>query len=126
MSVARGVRHYLWRESGRRNVAGAVRRHSQQISVEWTPSSMTPESGFKAFHAVLTGTTTNSVTWAVNDTPGGSPATGLITVAGIYTPPAPPRSKTNPNSATDARQTPREFRAVTLALRLRLCIWNGE
>lgn len=61
----------------------------QQISVSVTPSSMTLREGdSQAFHAVVTGTTNQSVTWAVNDTPGGSPATGLITVAGIYTPPA--------------------------------------
>jgi uncharacterized protein (DUF1800 family) len=54
-----------------------------------TPSSITVRAGdSQAFSAIVTGTTNQSVTWAVNDTPGGSPTTGLITVAGIYTPPA--------------------------------------
>jgi len=60
-----------------------------QISVTVTPSSITVRVGdSQSFRAIVTGTTNQSVTWAVNDTPGGSPPTGLITVAGIYTPPA--------------------------------------
>ncbi len=60
-----------------------------QISVSVTPSSITVRAGdSQPFRAIVTGTTNQSVTWAVNDAPGGSPATGLITATGIYTPPA--------------------------------------
>src|SRR5713101_4418150 len=60
-----------------------------QISVTVTPSSITVRVGdSQPFRAIVTGTTNQSVTWAVNDAPGGSPATGLITATGIYTPPA--------------------------------------
>jgi hypothetical protein len=37
--------------------------------------------------ATVTNTTDTSVTWSVNNIPGGSPSTGTITAAGVYTAP---------------------------------------
>src|SRR6266849_2359901 len=69
--------------------AGGGSPPPRQISVSVTPSSITVRVGdSQPFRAIVTGTTNQSVTWAVNDAPGGSPPTGLIKVAGIYTPPA--------------------------------------
>jgi uncharacterized protein YjdB len=87
------------------------------------PSSITVRVGdSQAFSAIVTGTTNLSVTWAVNDTPGGSPATGLITVAGIYTPPAqlpvPNQVRITATSAadTDAKSTAQVTLANPIAL----------
>jgi hypothetical protein len=38
--------------------------------------------------ATVTNTTDTNVTWSVNNIPGGSPSTGTITAAGVYTAPA--------------------------------------
>jgi hypothetical protein len=41
----------------------------------------------QTFAATVTGTSNTSVSWSVNGIPGGSPATGTITIAGVYTAP---------------------------------------
>src|SRR6267378_1781894 len=94
-----------------------------QISVTVSPSSITLRAGdSQPFRAVVIGTTNQSVTWAVNDAPGGSPATGLITVAGIYTPPAqlpvPNQVRITATSAADtnAKSTAQVTLANPLAL----------
>jgi uncharacterized protein (DUF1800 family) len=89
-----------------------------QISVTVSPSSITIRAGdSQVFRAIVSGTTNQSVTWAVNDTPGGSPATGLIDVAGNYTPPAqipvPNQVRITATSAADA--SAKSAAQVTLA-----------
>ncbi|MGI8772229.1 MAG: choice-of-anchor D domain-containing protein [Acidobacteriaceae bacterium] len=45
-------------------------------------------SGTQQFSATVSGTTNTAVSWGVDAVPGGSPATGTITPAGLYTAPA--------------------------------------
>jgi hypothetical protein len=55
--------------------------------------TVTPTTGFvllgnsQALTATVTNTTDTSVTWSVNNIPGGSPSMGSITAAGLYTAP---------------------------------------
>src|SRR5258708_38863193 len=58
------------------------------ISVTVNPATVSLLLGnTQTFSATVTGTTDTTVTWSINGNPGGSPATGSITAAGIYTAP---------------------------------------
>jgi hypothetical protein len=58
------------------------------ISVSVTPPSGSVLLGnSQTFAATVTNSTNTSVTWSVNNMPGGSPSTGTITSAGVYTAP---------------------------------------
>src|SRR5208282_5887300 len=59
------------------------------ISVRVTPSSGAVLLGESlSFSASVSNTSNLSVTWGVNGVPGGSPQSGTITAAGLYTAPA--------------------------------------
>ncbi|WP_414662972.1 DUF1800 family protein [Horticoccus sp. 23ND18S-11] len=59
------------------------------VSVTVSPVSVSvAPAGTRQFTAVVSGTTTTTVTWSVNGVTGGSAATGSITAAGLYTAPA--------------------------------------
>ena len=58
------------------------------INVTVTPATVSVLLGNQqTFTAAVTGAADTSVTWSVNATPGGIPATGTITTAGVYTAP---------------------------------------
>jgi hypothetical protein len=58
------------------------------INVTVTPATASVLLGNpQTFTATVTGATDTSVAWSVNATPGGSPAIGAITTAGVYTAP---------------------------------------
>src|SRR3979411_459836 len=61
----------------------------QQIAVNVNPATITVRTGdTQQFFATVTGTSNLSVTWSVNGTPGGDTTNGIISPAGLYTPPA--------------------------------------
>ena len=69
-----------------------------QIQVSVTPNPATVRAGSsQQFAAAVTGTSSTSVTWSVNNVPGGNSATGTITASGNYTAPA---TLPNPNTVT--------------------------
>src|SRR5438876_11245080 len=62
---------------------------SKPKSVTVAPMSATlTAGGAQQFNATVTGGDDKSVTWNVNGTTGGSPATGTITSTGLYTAPS--------------------------------------
>ena len=59
------------------------------VSVSVAPATANIRAGaFLTFTATVTGATNTSVTWSVNDTPGGSSTLGTIDATGKYTAPA--------------------------------------
>ena len=59
------------------------------IGVSVAPAAATLQLGAaQQFQATVSGTANQSVTWAVNGMPGGDPAAGTITSAGLYAAPA--------------------------------------
>jgi hypothetical protein len=68
------------------------------IAVSISPSSANVRmGGSQQFSATVTGSADTSVTWFVNGMSGGSAATGIISSAGLYT---PPNSLPSPNAVT--------------------------
>jgi hypothetical protein len=68
------------------------------VTATVTPNSPDVRLGdTQTFSATVTGTSNQTVTWQVNGAAGGSAATGTISAAGLYTPPA---SIPNPDSVT--------------------------
>lgn len=67
-----------------------------RVSVSPNPASIRAGSS-QQFTASVTGTTTTSVTWSVNNVPGGNSSTGTISSSGMFTAPAAPP---NPNTVT--------------------------
>jgi len=58
------------------------------ISVTVTPAAASVLLGSpQTFNATVIGATDTSVSWSVDNIPGGSPSTGFITSAGVYTAP---------------------------------------
>jgi hypothetical protein len=58
------------------------------VSVTLTPTTSSVLLGnTQTFTPSVTGSTNTAVSWSVNGVPGGSPATGTITAAGVYTAP---------------------------------------
>ena len=69
-----------------------------QIQVSVTPNPASVRAGSsQQFAAAVTGTTSTSVIWSVNNVPGGNSATGTITASGTYT---APTTLPNPNTVT--------------------------
>jgi hypothetical protein len=60
------------------------------VAVSVSPTSAILQVGMmtQAFTAAVTNTTNTAVSWQVNNVPGGNPALGTISAAGVYTPPA--------------------------------------
>lgn len=65
-----------------------------QVSVSPNPANVRAGS-FQQFTATVTGSTNSTVTWSVNNVPGGNSTTGTITSSGNYSAPA-----TLPNPST--------------------------
>src|SRR5712664_1164953 len=58
------------------------------VSVTLTPTTSSVLLGnAQTFTPSVTGSTNTAVSWSVNGVPGGTPATGTITAAGVYTAP---------------------------------------
>jgi hypothetical protein len=61
---------------------------SSSVSVTVTPTTSSVLLGnTQTFTPSVTGSTNTAVSWSVNGIPGGSPTTGTITAAGVYTAP---------------------------------------
>ena len=60
------------------------------VAVSVSPTSAILQVGMmtQAFTAAVTNTTNTAVSWQVNNVPGGNPALGTISAAGVYAPPA--------------------------------------
>lgn len=83
-----------------------------QVTASIVTVAITPEAasvklgGAQAFAATVKGNSNIAVTWAVNGTVGGTPATGTITPAGLYSAPlAMPASNSVTVRATSAANT---------------------
>ena len=59
-----------------------------KISLTPTTASVPAGTGTQTFIATVTGSTNTAVTWQVNNTTGGTTATGKISTSGVYTAPA--------------------------------------
>jgi hypothetical protein len=87
------------------------------VTVTITPATTSLLLGSsQTFSASVTGTTNTTVSWNVNAVAGGSPITGTITSAGIYTAPADlPISPTVQITAT-SNSDPTKFATAPLAI----------
>lgn len=87
------------------------------ISVTITPPTASVLLGnTQNFTATVTGATDTSVSWSVNGVHGGTPVTGTITAAGVYTAPADlPLAPTVQITATSNSDTTR-FATATLTI----------
>ncbi len=65
------------------------------------PAATVFAGGTVQFTATEGGTPTTGVRWAVNSLPGGSPSTGTISTAGLYTAPSTPTTATIIATSTD-------------------------
>ncbi len=62
---------------------------SSNVSVTVTPPGATVLLGAaQQFQAIVTGNSNTTVTWEVNDVPGGTASLGIVSAAGLYTAPA--------------------------------------
>jgi uncharacterized protein (DUF1800 family) len=90
----------------------------QQIAVNVNPATITVRTGdTQQFFATVTGTSNLSVTWSVNGTPGGDTTNGIISPAGLYTPPAqvPAQNKVLVTATSVANSSASQSANVTLA-----------
>jgi len=81
---------------------------SSNVSVTVTPPSASVLLGAtQQFQAIVTGDSNTSVTWEVNNVPGGTASSGTISAAGLYTAPAispsPPSVAVTAVSQADTR-----------------------
>ncbi len=90
---------------------------SSSVTVTITPAIASLLLGnTQAFTATVTGAADTTVSWSVNAIPGGSPVTGTITSAGVYTAPADlPLAPTVQITAT-SKSDPTKFAAATLTI----------
>jgi hypothetical protein len=73
------------------------------ISVTVTPATASLFLGdAQTFTATVTGASDTSVTWSVGGIPGGTPATGTITITGVYT---APQNLPTPSTVTVTAQS---------------------
>jgi len=78
---------------------------SSAVTVSISPTSADlPVEGTQQYTATVTGTSNTAVTWNVNDTAGGSTASGTITTSGLYTAPAsvPPNATVQVSAVSQA------------------------
>jgi len=90
---------------------------SSSVAVTITPTNASLLLGnTQTFTATVTGAADTTVSWSVNAIAGGSPVTGTITSAGVYTaPPDLPLAPTVLITAT-SKSDPTKFAAATLTI----------
>lgn len=77
-----------------------------QTAVQVSPNSVDVRLGTtQQFNAIVTGTSNQGVTWAVNSIAGGNAANGTISATGLYTPPATIPAGTISVTATSTQTT---------------------
>jgi len=71
-----------------------------------SPSSVTiPPSGAQAFHSQTCGVASNTVSWTVDNVPGGNSKVGTITADGVYTAPAATGTHTVQGTETQSNKS---------------------
>lgn len=71
-----------------------------------SPSSVTiPPSGAQAFHSQTCGVSSSTVSWAVDNVPGGNSTVGTITADGVYTAPIATGTHTVQGTETQANKS---------------------
>jgi uncharacterized protein (DUF1800 family) len=88
------------------------------ISVTLSGPSQTRLGNTTQFTATVLNSTNQAVTWQVNGIPGGSTATGTISITGLYTPPATLPSQ-NPVTISALSQA-----SATASASLTEAVWN--